>query len=410
MARTDVTYAYAADIVKSERDPETGDLMVYGKATGPDLDLDGQICDPKWLKSAMPAWMEWGNVREMHGPSAVGVGVTLDEVGQDWYLAARIVDKVAAEKVEKGVYKGYSIGIKNAQAVRDSRAPGGRIIGGETVEVSLVDRPCNPTAKMSIAKGVGLAEDGASIEVDDDALRAPVALGPVEIEAEPAPEPEVEKVVAPVAESGGNAALGRILVAKVNKTVGADVTKASPEADIASAQEAIMAVARLIISEAEGLAAGNMADASQISTLLRAIDALCWFQCQESMEEESVVVESVELAATANSGHGTSTADTEDSKISDMVKAAVAEVGKAHEEELKALRAELAKVKAQPIPGGPVLARPRAVIAEAEGREREATARAEQYEQLAKAYAVTDPRTAQGYRQMAQALRPSTKD
>jgi hypothetical protein len=44
-----LTYAYAAEIVKSERDAD-GHLIVYGKATGPDLDLDGQICDPKWLK------------------------------------------------------------------------------------------------------------------------------------------------------------------------------------------------------------------------------------------------------------------------------------------------------------------------------------------------------------------------
>jgi hypothetical protein len=49
--------------------------MVYGKATGPDLDLDQQICDSEWLKTAMPRWAQWGNVREQHGPIAAGVGL-----------------------------------------------------------------------------------------------------------------------------------------------------------------------------------------------------------------------------------------------------------------------------------------------------------------------------------------------
>lgn len=426
MAKTDVTYAYAADIVKSERDPETGDLMVYGKATGPDLDLDGQICDPKWLKTAMPAWMEWGNVREMHGPIAAGVGVQLDEVGDDWYVTARIVDKGAAEKVEKGVYKGYSIGIKNARVVKDVKAPGGRIVGGEIVENSLVDRPCNPTAKMSIAKGVGLSDDGASIEVEDGAEGSPVELQPVELDELPEAhpdEPRVEdalpdapadpestvKVVNAVAVS-----IGADLLRRVGKLVPADVIKAAPAEDISTAQEAIVTIARLIQSEAESLAAGQMCDAGQISCLLRAIDALQWFQCMEAEEPAAAVVAGdsddlggsiIELGVSvdkgADSGPETATVDTD---LPGLVKSAVTEAVKAHEEELAALRAELAKVMGRPQPGGPVLARPRAVIAEAGERET-ALADAEKYTQLAKVFASDDPTIAAGYRQLAEAAK-----
>lgn len=424
MAKTNVTYAYAADIVKSERDPETGDLMVYGKATGPDLDLDGQICDPKWLKTAMPAWMEWGNVREMHGPIAAGVGVQLDEVGDDWYLTARIVDKGAAEKVEKGVYKGYSIGIKNVRVVKDIKAPGGRIVGGEIVENSLVDRPCNPTAKMSIAKGVGLSDDGASIEVEDGAEGSPVELQPVELDELPEahpdepivedalptePEPTV-KVVNPVAVS-----IGADLLRRVGKLVPADVLKAAPAEDISTAQEAIVTIARLIQSEAATLAAGQMCDAGQISCLLRAIDALQWFQCMEAEEPAGVVASDssdtdlgggiVELGASvdkgADSGPETATVDTD---LPALVKSAVAEAVKVHEEELKTLRAELAKAMQRPQSGGPVLARPRAVIAEAGERET-ALAEAEKYTQLARVFASEDPSVAEGYRKLAEAAK-----
>ena len=96
-------------------DPEVaerpGDLIVYGKATGPDVDLDEQICDPDWLRSAMPSWMEWGNLREMHQPIAAGVGLELQEQGTDWMLRSKCVDESTAKKIEARVLRGYSVGI-----------------------------------------------------------------------------------------------------------------------------------------------------------------------------------------------------------------------------------------------------------------------------------------------------------
>lgn len=170
-----IQYAYAADIVKSERDEETGDLIVYGKATGPDLDLDEQICDADWLKTAMPAWFEWGNVREMHQPIAAGVGIELEEQGDDWYVKSRCVDPSTAAKIEAGVLKGYSVGIKDPKIVKDAAAPGGRINGGVVVELSYVDRPCNPTAKMAIAKAAGGSAALQPVEAEPDEVTIKVA-------------------------------------------------------------------------------------------------------------------------------------------------------------------------------------------------------------------------------------------
>lgn len=158
-----IKHAYAADILKAERNAD-GDLVVYGKATGPDLDLDKQICDPAWLKSAMPAWMQWGNVREQHSSVAAGVATDLEQDGDSWMVRSLVVDPGSARKVETGVLKGYSIGIKNPRVIKDAAAPGGRIVGGEIVEVSLVDRPCNPTCTLVVGKS---ATPGMEINAGD---------------------------------------------------------------------------------------------------------------------------------------------------------------------------------------------------------------------------------------------------
>src|SRR5258708_6472566 len=110
-----VTYAYAAEIVKSERDAN-GDLLVYGKATGPDLDLDGQICDPSWLKSATPEWMTWGNVREMHQPIAAGVGVELEEIGENWWLKSKCIGPRRVEDTQQRSASRRRHGAPGAQA------------------------------------------------------------------------------------------------------------------------------------------------------------------------------------------------------------------------------------------------------------------------------------------------------
>ena len=161
---SEITYAYAGDIVKTKT--EDGDLIVYGKATGPDLDLDEQICDPSWLREAMPEWMKFGNVREMHQPIAAGVGLELNAEGDDWYLKSQVVDEGTAKKIEAKALTGYSIGIKGAKVVNDALARGGRIVGGTIVEVSYVDRPCNPTAVAGIAKAVGGEWQGVEVVKD----------------------------------------------------------------------------------------------------------------------------------------------------------------------------------------------------------------------------------------------------
>jgi len=149
----DFTTAYAS-ILKFDEN-EDGTLMVYGNATDDSLDLDQQICDPAWLEKAMPDWFtSGGNIREMHGPNAAGVAKEYENKNGKHIIGVHVVDPLAVKKVKAQVYRGFSVGIKAPRVVRDNKAANGRIIDGSIIEVSLVDRPANPNAKLILAKSV----------------------------------------------------------------------------------------------------------------------------------------------------------------------------------------------------------------------------------------------------------------
>jgi hypothetical protein len=148
---TNLTTAFF-DIVKADRNPD-GTMLVYGKATDDSLDIDQQICDPAWLDTAMPDWFKsGGNIREQHSNIAAGVAKEYEKKADGHYIHALVVDPVSVKKVDTGVLKGFSIGIKNPRVVRDQKAANGRIIDGQIVEVSLVDRPANPNCQLVLAK------------------------------------------------------------------------------------------------------------------------------------------------------------------------------------------------------------------------------------------------------------------
>ena len=149
----DLTTAYF-EITKADKNAD-GTLMVYGKATDDSLDIDQQICDPIWLDSAMPEWFKTGgNIREQHSNIAAGVAKEYEKKADGHYIHALVVDPVSVKKVDTGVLKGFSIGIKSPRVVRDTKAANGRIIDGQIVEVSLVDRPANPNCQLVLAKSV----------------------------------------------------------------------------------------------------------------------------------------------------------------------------------------------------------------------------------------------------------------
>ena len=152
-----------------KRGPD-GFLYVSGRMSDDTLDLDKQIVDPEWLDAEAPEWFKLGNTRVMHQPVVGGKAKELVKNGNGWDAVIKVTNPQAAIDVEEGALTGLSIGIKGARTITDADAPNGRIVGGKIVEVSLVDRPANPSCKLSIAKMAGdvlTLEDGIEIEKAD---------------------------------------------------------------------------------------------------------------------------------------------------------------------------------------------------------------------------------------------------
>jgi len=166
----DITYAYFGNLTVKRGDD--GYMRVKGLATDATLDLDEQICDPEWLKTAMPEWFKIGNIREMHQSKAIGKAMEMEQSGTGFVVEAKIVDSEAARLVEEGIYTGFSVGIKGARVEKSADAPGGMIRSGKIVEVSLVDRPANPSCVIELAKSVKgeLVKGAAMADIEKDAI------------------------------------------------------------------------------------------------------------------------------------------------------------------------------------------------------------------------------------------------
>lgn len=135
--------------------------IVEGYASTEALDSQGEIVLKRAVAAALPDFMKFGNIREMHQPSAVGRAyqARMDEKGL--WIAAKIVDDAAWAKVREGVYQGFSIG--GQVTARDDDDP--KIVTGcELSEISLVDRPANPEAKVVMFKADGLSGAGGSAD------------------------------------------------------------------------------------------------------------------------------------------------------------------------------------------------------------------------------------------------------
>ena len=257
----DFANSYAA-IIKQEKQDD-GSLLVYGKATDDSLDIDQQICDDTWLSSAMPEWFKsGGNIREQHSSIAAGVAKEYESKPDGHYISVLVVDPVSVKKVESGVLKGFSIGIKSPRVVRDQKAANGRIIDGQIVEVSLVDRPANPNAKLMLAKSV----EGEANLVQVEEL--------IEIE-------QSQK--------------DKSMLAEVIKEIHAD----SEKFDQASYDMARKAIAQLIITEAQEMADTDSDERDDIDTLLSALKHLFNFKEGEIEEGEALATDASMLELSA---------------------------------------------------------------------------------------------------------------
>ena len=163
-----------APIQKME-EQDDGTIKVWGYASTGAMDDDGETILPDAIKAALPDYLKWGAVREMHQPKAVGTAIeaNVQDDGRTWF-GAHVVDPIAVKKVRNKVLKGFSVGGKVTERDEVEKTT---ITGINLIEVSLVDRPANPECEIVIAK----AATADASYVDD--LAEVLGTGKVDVRA-----------------------------------------------------------------------------------------------------------------------------------------------------------------------------------------------------------------------------------
>lgn len=134
---------------------------VTGRAAQEVVDRDNEMFD---YASSKPEFMKWsaevsadsggkslGNIRSMHGNVAAGkiTNIDFNDVEKAIDISAKIIDNNEWEKVMEGVHTGFSIGGRYAR--KWAEPVNGKMVQRYTAvpaEISIVDRPCCPTAKF----------------------------------------------------------------------------------------------------------------------------------------------------------------------------------------------------------------------------------------------------------------------
>jgi hypothetical protein len=358
------------------------------------------------------------------GKRAVGRAIEYRKNTSDGghYISAHIVDPVTVSKIEAQVLRGFSWSARNARVQVDKAAAGGRIMDGQIYEVSVVDRPANPQCLFTIAKADG--ESGELVDVEDPHLvdnvdkldgtdtgdntggdlekrdftaaerdkaadkgqATPTGAFPIKTKQDlknaisaygrakdkaAAKKHIIQRARALGAvdmlpdDWGVSKALGivdqvRTLVPGLVLAKAADTAADGDSGDAMGGQEAIAAIARLIISEAESLAEGNFNELWDIQILLDAACALRCFVGSEMREETMAETAKTEDATTGDTGtvvDKTVTESDTEQVLPENVLAAITKATQPLVDELTLVKAELAEVKATPIPGGPARVR-----------------------------------------------------
>jgi len=162
---------------------DDGTVRVHGIATSEAIDEEGEIVRADAIRAAIPDYMRFPALREMHQLSAAGT--TLEaEVCEDGTtrIVAHVVDPVAVSKVKNQVYRGFSIGGRVTQ--RESGNPK-TITGIVLNEISLVDRPANPEAIFDCWKAAMASNAFFGVAEPDIANGRQTTVTQIPLEQEP---------------------------------------------------------------------------------------------------------------------------------------------------------------------------------------------------------------------------------
>ncbi|MCG3203915.1 MAG: hypothetical protein KCHDKBKB_00592 [Elusimicrobia bacterium] len=142
--------------------------IVEGWASSEAIDSQGEVIKIEAIEKALPDYMKFANIREMHQLSAVGktIAASIDKTKKALYIVVKVVDDMAWKKVKEGVYNGFSIGGRVLSKIEN-------VIEELSLnEISLVDRPANPLALFSLVKIADgkVAEEGKMKKSEDEQM------------------------------------------------------------------------------------------------------------------------------------------------------------------------------------------------------------------------------------------------
>jgi hypothetical protein len=144
--------------------------LVYGVVTAEQPDVAGEVCD---YASTKPHYQKWsqkfadategrslGNLRAMHGHVAAGklIEIAFNDENKRIEICGKVIDDAEWQKVEEGVYTGFSQGGRYLKRWPDPDQPALMRYTAEPLEVSLVDHPCLPDATFAVIKADGSTE------------------------------------------------------------------------------------------------------------------------------------------------------------------------------------------------------------------------------------------------------------
>lgn len=144
------------------RKVDEANRLVFGRAAEEVVDRSGEIMDYESSKPHFQKWSEdcakdtdgksLGNLRSMHTKIAAGklTGIDFNDTEKAIDICAKVVDDAEWKKVLEGVYTGFSMGGNYVGEKKVEKVDGKDVTRYTAApnEISLVDRPCIPTAKF----------------------------------------------------------------------------------------------------------------------------------------------------------------------------------------------------------------------------------------------------------------------
>lgn len=123
--------------------------IVEGIVSTDQVASDGYIVTREAIEEAWPEYMKFGNIREMHKDIAAGVVRSSEMTDAGMMVRVKVVEQSTWEKVKEGVLKAFSIRGPILEAADNI------IHRLEIIEISLVDRPADPGALVTMFRAHG---------------------------------------------------------------------------------------------------------------------------------------------------------------------------------------------------------------------------------------------------------------